>query len=97
LRLAEARARVSRPAGPLYALRMNTLLLITLGGVKSTASTEVLNTSSEVIPGLYAAGNDLGRLHPADVYDAETSGGTFGFAVNSGRIAGENVLKYVKK
>jgi fumarate reductase flavoprotein subunit len=80
-----------------YALKINPLLLITLGGVKTTASTEALDTNDEVIPGLYAVGNDVGGLHPQDVYDAETTGGTFGCAVNSGRIAGDNILKYVKQ
>lgn len=90
--------RYLRPVkqGKFYALRMNPLLLITLGGVKTTVLTEALTANNQIIPGLYAAGNDLGGLH-AEVYDAETTGGTFSFAVNTGRIAGENALKYVKK
>jgi fumarate reductase flavoprotein subunit len=78
-----------------YALRMNPLLLVTRG-VKTTVLTEVLNTGNQVIPGLYMAGNDVGGLH-SEVYDTETTGGGFGFAVNTGRIAGENALKYAKK
>jgi fumarate reductase flavoprotein subunit len=32
-----------------------------------------------------------------DSYNIYLSGGTLGFAVNSGRIAGENALKYIGK
>ncbi len=49
----------------------------------------------EIIPGLYAAGNCAGGMY-GDTYDATTTiGGTLAFAVNSGRVAGENAAKYL--
>lgn len=45
-----------------------------------------------VIPGLYAAGDDAGGLY-GDTYDLNIAGETFGFGLNSGRIAGENAAK----
>ena len=68
----------------------------TLGGIKINHKTEVLNKSQEAIPGLYAVGNDAGGMY-GDSYDVVLSGSTLGFAVNSGRIAGENAAKYIKQ
>ena len=47
-----------------------------------------------MIPGLYAAGVDANSLS-GDTYIFILPGSTFGFAVNSGRIAGENAGQYV--
>ncbi len=79
-----------------YAMKCLPHILGTLGGIKINQRTEVLNKELEVIPGLYAVGNDAGGMY-GDSYDVVMAGGTFGFAVNSGRIAGENVLKYIGK
>jgi fumarate reductase flavoprotein subunit len=78
-----------------YAMKAVPFALGTLGGIKINHKTEVLNKNQEVIPGLYAAGNDAGGLY-GDSYDVVLAGSTLGFAVNSGRIAGENALKYVQ-
>jgi fumarate reductase flavoprotein subunit len=56
----------------------------------------VLGKNNEIIPGLFASGNCAGGLY-GDSYELETSGGALGFAVNSGRIAGENALKLIRK
>ena len=45
------------------------------------------------IPGLFAAGNDAGGWE-SETYCVLLSGSKFGFAINSGRIAGENAAKY---
>ena len=55
---------------------------------------EVLNNKDDPIPGLYAAGVDTGGW-VSDTYSSILPGTAFGFALNSGRIAGENVVKYV--
>ena len=68
----------------------------TLGGIKIDERTEVLDRSDQVIPGLYAAGNDAGGLY-GDRYDVIASGASSGFALNSGRIPGKNVLKYIRR
>jgi len=46
-----------------------------------------------VIPGLYAAGYEANSTH-GDSYAYCLPGGTLGFAINSGRIAGENAAGY---
>ncbi|MFO7568186.1 MAG: FAD-dependent oxidoreductase [Smithellaceae bacterium] len=78
-----------------YAMKAVPFALGTLGGIKINHKTEVLAKSQEAIPGLYAVGNDAGGLY-GDSYDVVLAGSTLGFAVNSGRIAGENALEYIK-
>ncbi len=67
----------------------------TLGGIKINSKTEVLNKEYNPIPGLYAAGSDANSIY-ADTYVFILPGNTFGFAVNSGRMAGENAAEYAK-
>lgn len=86
---------------PFYAIKGHPTHVGSLGGVKINHKTEVIKEDSttglDVIPGLYAAGNVAGGMY-GDTYDAShTLGLTLAFAVNSGRIAGENVLRYVGK
>ncbi len=86
---------------PFYAIKGHPTHVGTLGGIKINHKTEVIRADSEtgldVIPGLYAAGNVAGGMY-GDTYDAShTLGLTLAFAVNSGRIAGESVLKYLGK
>jgi fumarate reductase flavoprotein subunit len=59
-----------------------------LGGIK-------INHRTEVVPGLYAAGVDANAIF-ADSYIFILPGNTMGFALNSGRMAGENAVKYIK-
>ena len=77
-----------------YAMRCVTMILGTLGGIKINHRTEVMDKEENIIPGLYAAGNDASGMY-GDSYNIYLSGGTLGFAVNSGRIAGENALRYI--
>lgn len=67
-----------------------------VGGIKINHKAEVINKDYEVIKGLYSAGdcaNGIVNYNTAIMYT--TWGGTLGFAVNSGRIAGENAADYV--
>jgi fumarate reductase flavoprotein subunit len=66
-----------------------------LGGIKINHRTEVLNKDWKKIPGLYAAGTDACSIY-GDSYVFILPGNTMGFAINSGRIAGENAAEYVK-
>jgi len=68
----------------------------TLGGIKINRKTEVLTKDYKVIPGIYAAGTDACSIY-ADSYVFILPGNTMGFALNSGRIAGENAASYVEK
>ncbi len=79
---------------PFYAMRCVTMTLGTLGGIKINEKTEALDGEENPIPGLYAAGNDASGMY-GDSYNIYLSGGTLGFAVNSGRMAGENALAYI--
>lgn len=79
---------------PFYAIRCNPAFLGTIGGIKINHHMEVLNQQDEAIPGLYAVGVDTGGWE-SETYNAHLSGSTFGFALNSGRIAGENAAKLV--
>ena len=64
-----------------------------LGGIKINYKTEVLAKDYDVIPGLYAAGLDANTIY-GDTYAFILPGNTLGFAVNSGRIAGENAARF---
>jgi fumarate reductase flavoprotein subunit len=57
---------------------------------------EVLDHEDNPIPGLFAAGSTTGCWE-SENYCYELTGHLLGFALNSGRIAGENAAKYVSK
>ncbi len=82
--------------GPFYAIQMVATSLGTLGGIKSNERFEVVTPEGDPIPGLYCAGNDVGGMY-GDSYDLLMAGSTIGWAVNSGRIAAENAVKYARK
>ena len=65
-----------------------------LGGIKINYKTEVLDKEWKKIPGLYAAGTDACTIF-GDSYVFVLPGNTMGFALNTGRIAGENAVKYI--
>ena len=66
-----------------------------VGGIKINHRTEVLDKNWEKIPGFYAAGSDACSIY-GDSYVFVLPGNTMGFAVNTGRIAGENASEYIK-
>jgi fumarate reductase flavoprotein subunit len=78
---------------PYYAIQCHSAFLGTIGGIKINYRMEVLGQENIPIPGLYGVGADTGGWE-WDTYNILLSGSTFGFAVNSGRIAGENALSY---
>jgi fumarate reductase flavoprotein subunit len=78
---------------PYYAMKCVPGMLGTLGGIKINERMEVIDTGDNPIPGLFAAGNDTGGWS-ADTYNINLAGFTSGFAINSGRIAGENAAQY---
>ena len=67
----------------------------TLGGIKINHRTEVLDKNWKVIPGFYAAGTDACSIY-GDTYVFILPGNTMGFALNSGRIAGESAAEFAK-
>jgi fumarate reductase flavoprotein subunit len=78
-----------------YAGRLFPSAYGSLGGIKINYKTEVVTKDEDVIPGLFAAGTDANAIY-GDSYVFVLPGNTMGFAVNSGRIAGENAAEYVK-
>ena len=79
---------------PYYAVKCGGGFLMTMGGIKINHHMEVLNLEDDPIPGLYAVGNDAGGWQ-WDTYSQDLAGFALGFAVNSGRIVGENAAEYV--
>ena len=79
---------------PYYAIKCKAGFLNTIGGIKINEHMEVLDKQDKPIPALYAAGVDTGGW-VTETYCVALTGSAFGFAVNSGRIAGESAAKFV--
>ena len=70
----------------------------TVGGIKINHLAQAMDKDDESIPGLYAAGDCANGTHTYNyslVYILW--GSTNGFAINTGRIAGENAANYALK
>ena len=78
---------------PYYALKCRPIFLGTIGGIKINQHMEVLNHDDYPIEGLFAAGVDTGGWS-GKTYNPHLSGIALGFSINSGRIAGENAVRY---
>ena len=81
---------------PFYAARFFPSCYGTLGGIKVNHRLEVLTPEHEPIPGLYASGTDACSIF-GDSYMFLLPGNTMGFALNSGRMAGENAESYARR
>lgn len=80
---------------PFYAAKFRPGGYGTLGGIKVNHKLEVLKENWDVIPGLYAAGTDTCTIY-GDSYMFLLPGNTMGYALNSGRMAGENLAEYLE-
>jgi fumarate reductase flavoprotein subunit len=80
---------------PFYAVKGHIGLCDTYGGIKINEQMEALNAEDNPIPGLFAAGSTTGCWE-TESYCYRLTGHLVGFALNSGRIAGENAVKYLK-
>jgi fumarate reductase flavoprotein subunit len=81
-----------------YAFRIGNSAYGTVGGIKINERAEVVDTEDEVIPGLYAVGDCANGAMAYDFALAHVlQGGPMSFALNMGRIAGENALKCIGK
>lgn len=82
---------------PFYIVKGKLHTLASLNGVKVTENLQVVNAKDQVIPGLYALGHDAGGVY-GDSYDLRIGEGTASsFAINSARIAVENIIDQQKK
>jgi fumarate reductase flavoprotein subunit len=79
---------------PYYAIQCCIDYVATHGGIKINHHMEVLNHQDKPICGLYAAGVETGGTD-SDTYNVNLAGHSFGFTINSGRIAGENAAEYI--
>lgn len=66
----------------------------TVGGVRINKYCEVLNADHMPIEGLYSAGSDANTIY-GDSYNFTLPGNTMGFAINTGRMAGESAADYI--
>lgn len=89
--------RYLRPLlGPtFYAVKARTICLGTLGGIRINHRMEVTDKQDRPIPGLYAGGYDAGGMYGDSYSIRDSSGLSSAFAVNSGRIAGKQILRYL--
>jgi fumarate reductase flavoprotein subunit len=67
-----------------------------LGGIAINSDLEVIDTDGKVMSGFYAAGSDVCTIY-AGTYMFYYPGNTMGFALNTGRMAGENAAAYIRK
>jgi fumarate reductase flavoprotein subunit len=81
---------------PYYAIKGHVAICDAYGGIKINENMEAIDTDDNPIPGLYAAGSTAGCWE-SEKYCERLTGHLVGWALNSGRIAGENAVKYLLK
>jgi fumarate reductase flavoprotein subunit len=80
-----------------YAIKIRDTIYGTLGGIKINERGEAVDARNEPIPGLYAVGDVANGSMTYDFALAHIlQGGPMSFALNVGRIAGENAVQYVR-
>lgn len=79
-----------------YALKFAPSAYGSAGGIKINYKTQAVDAEDNVVPGLFAAGTDANSLYNPD-YAFVLPGNSLGFALNSGRMAGENAVQYIKE
>ena len=83
--------------GPYWLCEVADGYYTTCGGIKVNEKIQVVGEDGQVIPGLYAGGSDAGGLY-GDSYDVKFAPGSqAGWAVNSGRLAMKDAVKYLGK
>ncbi|PRD43947.1 FAD-binding dehydrogenase [Phyllobacterium phragmitis] len=82
-------------AGPLIAVRLHILTRKTLGGLHTNLQSQVLDSSGEPVPGLYAAGEAAGfgggGYHGYNALEGTFLGGCIFSGRVAGRAAGKNI------
>lgn len=91
-------ARYLRPieGGRYYIAKFRRHCYGVMGGLRINYRAELQDTNGDSIPGLYAAGNDANSIY-TDTYPFVLSGNTSSFAINTGRIAGQQASAYIKR
>ena len=73
----------------MYAIKLNSYIFCTIGGLRTNLQQQVLDVNNKPIPNLFAAGADVSG-YVSQYYNPYASGHLFGFACYSGRHAGAN-------
>ncbi|XRG77130.1 FAD-binding dehydrogenase [Rossellomorea sp. GAMAL-10_SWC] len=93
IRVASPHKILDQKNGPLIAVRLNIVSRKTLGGLQTNLDGNVLNSSGDAIPGLYAAGEVAG-FGGGGVHGYRAMEGTFlGGCLFSGRQAGRAISR----
>ncbi|MEK3793878.1 FAD-dependent oxidoreductase [Paenibacillus sp. FSL R7-0204] len=79
-------------SGPYYLVEQKPRFATTMGGLVVNTGFEVMNTSSQIIPGLYAAGEVVGGV----MGDDSPSGANNAWALTSGKLSAEAVVDKLK-
>lgn len=74
---------------PFYALRMQTMMCVTVGGLQTDTNSQVLDESGAPIDGLFAVGNTAAGLFGVDYIEAPVPGVSLGRCVTFGKLLGE--------
>lgn len=82
--------------GPYYAARFCVAAYGSLGGIKINHKMQVIRPDWTPIEGLFAAGSDTCDIF-GDSYVFLLPGNTMGYALNSGRMAGEAAAEFLDK
>ena len=80
---------------PYYAIKGKVAICDAYGGIKINEKMEAIDADGNTIPGLYAAGSTAGCVE-SEKYCEPLTGHLVGWALNSGRIAGESAAAYLK-
>jgi fumarate reductase flavoprotein subunit len=81
---------------PYIAIQCCVDCVATHGGIKINHHMEVVDHQDNPIKGLFAAGVETGGTE-SETYNVGYPGHSFGFTVNTGRIAGENAAQFLKQ
>jgi len=90
LKIAESLVPLTK--APYYAIKNKLAIHVTHGPLRVSTGMEVLDTNHDPIPGLFAAGCDVGGTDN-DTY-ADVPAHSSGWTMAGGRIAGENAAAY---
>lgn len=76
---------------PFYALRMQNMMCVSVGGFDVDVNSQVLGENRTPIAGLYAVGNTAGGLFGVDYNEAPVPGVSLGRCVTFGKLLGEHL------
>lgn len=82
--------------GPFYAIKMETGIMVSMGGIKINENMQVISADGKPVPGLYSVGCDAGGLF-GESYILTVPGSANGFALTSGWLAADHAAAQIKQ